>query len=155
MKKHSKVPSITWPEAVDEALCVGWIDGVRHRIDHQRYQIRFTPRRSASNWSVVNIRRVRELEAAGRMKAAGHAAFERHRKTKSGAASCERQIPRELAPGQVKTFKRDSVAWQFYEALPPGYRRRVNWWVRSAKQDITCRRRLARLIQACAEHRRL
>ena len=155
MKRGSNRPSISWPEAVDEALCVGWIDSVRHRIDDQRYKIRFTPRKPGSNWSAVNIGRVAELEATGRMKAAGRAAFQRRREVKSRAASCERQAQPRLHPGQVRTFKQNAAAWNYYESLPPGYRRRVNWWVVSARQAATRQKRLALLVQACAEGRRL
>ena len=134
---------------------MGWIDSVRHRVDDQRYKIRFTPRRPGSNWSVLNLRRVAELEAAGRMRAAGRAVFERRPKAKPRAASQEPQTPPELDPNQVKTFKRNAAAWRVYESLPPGCRRRVNGWVVSARQAATRQRRLARLIQACAAGEKL
>jgi uncharacterized protein YdeI (YjbR/CyaY-like superfamily) len=155
MKKGSGVASVTWPETVDEALCVGWIDGVRHRIDDKRYQIRFAPRRRGSHWSNINIRRVAALKAAGRMKAAGLAAFEARSKTRSGRASYEQKVPVKLSPQVIRVFKRNTPAWKYYGSLPPGYRKMVNWWVMSAKKDETRMRRLATLVSACAQKRRL
>jgi uncharacterized protein YdeI (YjbR/CyaY-like superfamily) len=155
MKKSTGVPSVTWPEAVDEALCVGWIDGVRHRIDDQRYRIRFTPRRRGSHWSNINIRRMAALKTAGRMKAAGLDAFAARKKAKSGRASYEQKEPAELSPADIKVFKRNAAAWKYYGTVPPGYRRLVNWWVTSARKPETREKRLRRLIEACAKERRL
>jgi uncharacterized protein YdeI (YjbR/CyaY-like superfamily) len=155
MKKGSGVPSVTWPEAVDEALCVGWIDGVRHRIDDERYRIRFTPRRRGSHWSHINIRRIGVLKAAGRVKAAGLAAFEARSKDKSGRASYEQKKPAKLSPQDLKEFKRNASAWKYYGTLPPGYKNMVNWWVISARKTETRARRLAALIGVCAQGRRL
>jgi uncharacterized protein YdeI (YjbR/CyaY-like superfamily) len=155
MKKSTGVATVTWPEAVDEALCVGWIDGVRHRIDDERYQIRFAPRRHGSHWSNINIRRVAALKAAGRMKAAGLAAFMARSKAKSGRASYEQKAPVKLSPQVTRVFKRNTAAWKYYGTLPPGYKKMVNWWVMSAKKDETRMRRLATLISACAQKRRL
>lgn len=155
MKRATGQPSMTWPQSVDEALCVGWIDGIRKRIDDERYLIRFTPRRKGSHWSAINIRRVGELQAAGRMLPAGLAAFAQRTEAKSAKASYEQPVMPELEPAQLKTFKRDKAAWKFYEAQPPGYRRMVNWWVISARQEATRTKRLSTLIAACAEGRRL
>lgn len=155
MKTSTDSPSVTWPEAVDEALCVGWIDGVRHRIDDERYKVRFTPRKPGSNWSTVNLKRVPELHAEGRMQAAGSAAFERRTESKSRTASYEQRTPPELDAKDIKVFKRIPGAWAYYESLPAGYRRTVTWWVISAKQLSTRDKRLASLIQACAERKRL
>jgi uncharacterized protein YdeI (YjbR/CyaY-like superfamily) len=155
MKKGAGVPSVTWPESVDEALCVGWIDGVRNRIDDQRYQIRFTPRRRGSHWSNINIRRVAALKKAGRMKAAGLAAFAARSKTRSGRASYEQRTAAKLPPQDIKQFKRNAVAWNYYGTLPPGYRKMVNWWIVSARKAETRARRLKILIKACALRRRL
>ncbi len=146
---------MTWPQSVDEALCVGWIDGIRKRIDEDSYLIRFTPRRKGSHWSAINIRRVGELQAMGRMQPAGLAAFAQRTEAKSAKASYEQAAMPELEPAQITIFKRDKAAWKFYLAQPPGYRRRVNWWVTSAKQEATRGRRLSVLIAACAEGRRL
>lgn len=155
MKKGSGVPGVTWPEAVDEALCVGWIDGVRHRIDDERYQIRFTPRRPGSHWSLINIRRVAALEAAGRMTAAGLAAFAARSKARTGRGSYEQRSPVKLSPEDIKMFRRHAAAWKYYGTLPPGYRKMVNWWISSARKPETRARRLAILIDACARGRRL
>lgn len=155
MKKGTGVASVTWPEAVDEALCVGWIDGVRHRIDNKRYRIRFTLRRRGSHWSNINIRRVAVLKSAGRMKAAGLAAFAARENSKSGRASYEQRKTAKLSPQDIKVFKRNAAAWTYYGALPPGYRKTVAWWVISAKKSETRAKRLRTLIEACANGRRL
>jgi uncharacterized protein YdeI (YjbR/CyaY-like superfamily) len=154
MKKGTGVASVTWPQSVDEALCVGWIDGVRHRIDDRRYQIRFTPRKQGSHWSNINIRRVAALRKAGRMKAAGLKAFAARDKARSGQASYEQKSLAKLAPQEIKTFKQDPGAWKYYSSAPPGYRQWVNWWVTSAKKPATRARRLTRLIEYCAAGRR-
>lgn len=155
MKRGTGVPSITWPESVDEALCVGWIDGVRHRIDDERYQIRFTPRRKGSHWSNINIRRMAELKKAGRMKAAGLAAFAARTKTKTGRAHYEQRTKAKLSPQDIKAFKRNAAAWKYYGTVTPGYKRLVNWWITTAKKPETRARRLKTLMKACAEGRRL
>jgi len=155
MKRATGVPSITWPESVDEALCFGWIDGVRHRIDDERYRIRFTPRRPGSHWSTVNIARMAVLQAEGRVSAAGLAAFEQRSEARSRRASYEQPVEPELAPADVRAFQREKAAWQFFQVQPPSYRKRVVWWVVSAKQTATRDKRLAALITACREGRRL
>ncbi len=155
MKKGTGVPSITWPESVDEALCVGWIDGVRNRIDDQRYQIRFTPRRKGSHWSNINIHRVAELKKARRMKAAGLKAFEARSKAKSGRAAYEQRKTAAFPPEDIKRFKRNAVAWKYYGALPPGYRHLMTYWVISAMKPETHTKRLHKLIEACAKGQRL
>ncbi len=148
-KRHTDKPSLTWPESVDEALCVGWIDGIRRRIDDDRYVIRFTPRRPGSNWSAVNIRRVPELRAEGRMHPRGEAAFEKHHEGKNSGYTYTKR-PDRMAPEYEKVFKRNRKAWKYYEAQPPHYRRAVNHWVMSAKREETRERRLAQLIEDCA-----
>ena len=155
MKKGTSVPSITWPESVDEALCVGWIDGVRRRIDDERYQIRFTPRRKGSHWSNINIRRVAELKKAGRMKTAGLKAFAERDKAKSGRASYEQRTKARLSAQDIKTFRRNAAAWKYYATATPGYRQLVNFWITTARMPETRARRLNTLIHACAEGRRL
>jgi uncharacterized protein YdeI (YjbR/CyaY-like superfamily) len=155
MKVGSGQPSVTWPQAVDEALCVGWIDGVRRRIDEQRYQIRFTPRRALSHWSAVNIKRVAVLLAESRMTPAGLAAFDKRTEAKSMKASYEQPTMPELAAPERKQLRANAQAWAYFKTLPPGYLKRVIWWVVSAKQAATRVKRLGVLIQACAEGRRL
>lgn len=155
MKKGSGVPSVTWPEAIDEALCVGWIDGVRHRIDDERYKIRFTARRRGSHWSNINIRKIAELKAAGRLRAAGLAAFAARKQSKSGRAAYEQKTRAELSSRDIKVFKRNAAAWKYYGTVPPGYRQKVTWWVTNAKKAETHDKRLRRLIEACAKGRRL
>jgi uncharacterized protein YdeI (YjbR/CyaY-like superfamily) len=155
MKRATCSPSVTWPEAVDEALCVGWIDGVRHRIDDERYRIRFTPRRRGSHWSLVNIRRVAVLRKSGRLKPAGLAAFRARKASNSGRAAYEQRRNAELSPRDKAEFRRHAAAWKYYSACPPGYRRVLNWWVVSARKPETRARRLAKLIAACAKGVRL
>jgi uncharacterized protein YdeI (YjbR/CyaY-like superfamily) len=155
MKRGTGVPSVTWPESVDEALCVGWIDGVRHRIDNERYQIRFSPRRRGSYWSKVNIRRVATLKKTGRMKAAGLAAFAARNRAQPARGSYEQKHRVELEQQHLREIRRHAAAWKYYLAAPPGYRQLVNWWIVSARKSETQARRLAKLIAACAEGRRL
>lgn len=154
-KVDSGLPSLTWPESVDEALCFGWIDGVRKRIDEQTYLIRFTPRRRASNWSLVNVANVRRLAAEGRMHAAGLAAFDARSERRTGIYAFERPDPASLDRDEIRAFKRHGIAWQFFSAAPPSYRRVITHWVVSAKKPATRARRLAELVAACAEGRRL
>ena len=153
-KKDSGRPSITWPESVDEALCVGWIDGVRRRIDDVSYSIRFTPRRRGSIWSAVNIRRAEELTKLGRMRPAGLAAFAARDEAKSRVYAFE-NAPRELPPADEKKFRANRKAWKFFNEQPPGYRRLAIFWVTGAKREETRARRLAQLIEDSANGRRL
>jgi uncharacterized protein YdeI (YjbR/CyaY-like superfamily) len=148
-KKATGRPSITWPESVDEALCFGWIDGIRKSIDDQAYMIRFTPRRSGSNWSAVNLKRVEVLIAEGRMAASGVAAYEARDPVKSPAYSFENGRAR-LSRAQEREFRQDPDAWAFWKAQPPGYRKQATWWVVSAKREGTRARRLATLIEDSA-----
>jgi uncharacterized protein YdeI (YjbR/CyaY-like superfamily) len=154
-KRGSGVPSITWPESVDQALCFGWIDGVRRRIDDERYSIRFTPRRPKSIWSTVNIRRVAALQAEGLMQPAGLEAFERRSEARSRIYSYEQRYRAVLDDDGLKTLQANKKAWAFFEAQPPGYRRLVVYWIVSAKRPETRRKRLGDLIQASANGRRL
>jgi uncharacterized protein YdeI (YjbR/CyaY-like superfamily) len=146
-KKGSGVPSITWPEAVDEALCVGWIDGVRQGVDDQRYSNRFTPRTKRSTWSAVNIKRAKELIELGRMRPAGIDAFERRTDDRSAIYSYEQRRNATLEPAHERRFRRNRAAWTFFQAQPPGYRRTAIHWVVSAKKAETRERRLATLIE--------
>lgn len=154
-KKGSGRPSITWPEAVDEALCVGWIDGRRQSIDAESYRIRFTPRRPQSIWSTVNIARVAELTAQGRMQPAGLAAFAQRSEARSGVYSHEQQQEQTLSPVDEERFRANPAAWAFFEAQPPSYRHRALHWVFSAKQEATRQKRFATLIEDSANGQRI
>lgn len=145
-KKGSGKPSISWPEAVDEALCFGWIDGVRKGIDDARYTIRFTPRKPRSIWSAVNIARVAELTRLGRMHPAGLLAFERREAERSGIYAYEQKDVPELDPSSEEQFRANGKAWDFFQAQASWYRRTAAWWVVSAKKEETRRKRLAALI---------
>jgi uncharacterized protein YdeI (YjbR/CyaY-like superfamily) len=154
-KKDSGRPSITWEESVDEALCVGWIDGVRKRIDDSAYQIRFTPRKPGSIWSRVNIERVRALQAQGRMQPAGLAAFERRSEARSRTYAYEQAGTAMLEAAETALFREHSTAWRYFCAQAPSYRKRVLWWIVCARQPATRARRVARLIEASGAGRRL
>ncbi len=145
-KKGSGRPSITWPESVDQALCLGWIDGVRRRIDDASYSIRFTPRKPRSTWSAINVKRVAELTELGLMRPAGLAAFERRSDDRTAIYAHERRKAAKLEPAMEKRFKQDKRAWAWFEAQPPSYRRTAAHWVISAKKPETRERRLERLI---------
>jgi uncharacterized protein YdeI (YjbR/CyaY-like superfamily) len=154
-KKRSGKPSLTWAEAVDEALCFGWIDGVRKSVDDERSMQRFTPRRPNSNWSAVNIANVARLKKTGLMRPAGLAAFENRTEKRSGIYSYEQRKDLSFEPAQLKRFKANKAAWKFFEAQPPGYRQLSIYRVVSAKKEETRDRRLQTLIEASAEGRRL
>ncbi len=144
-KKGSGKPSITWPESVDEALCVGWIDGIRRRIDDDSYSIRFTPRRPGSIWSAVNTRRVAVLTREGRMLEAGLAAFKARDAKKTAIYSYERETAT-FPLAFEKAFRANATAWGHFNAAAPSYRRLAAYWVTTAKQEETRQRRLATLI---------
>ena len=152
-KTSSGKPSITWPEAVDEALCFGWIDGVRKRIDDVSYAIRFTPRKPRSNWSSVNVARAMELTRLGRMHPAGLAAFERRTADRSGIYAYEQRKSAKLDAVSEQTFRANRKAWAFFQAQAPWYRRTAIWWVSSAKKEETRRRRLNTLIADSEQER--
>ena len=154
-RKGSGTPSITWPEAVDEALCFGWIDGIRKSIDETRYMNRFTPRKKGSNWSNVNIARVAALMKEGRMHPAGLAAFEARIPEKSGVYSFEQRQTATLGDAFERRFRANAKAWAFFESQAPYYRRTATFWVMSAKQEATRERRLASLIADSAAGRRV
>ena len=154
-KKGSGKPSLTWSDSVDEALCFGWIDGVRRPIDDMSYAIRFTPRRSRSTWSAVNVRKVGELTRQGRMTPAGIAAFEARSEARTGIYSHEQAETPELEPDQERRFRADKKAWAFFQAQPPSYRKTAVWLVVSAKKPETREKRLAALIADSAAGRRL
>lgn len=146
-KKKSGKRGITYQEALDEALCFGWIDGLKKSLDESSYTFRFTPRKSKSVWSVVNTKRAKELRKLGRMKPAGLRAFAARDPKKSGIYSFENSA-RSLSASCEKKFKAHKEAWEFFQAQPPGYRRTASFWVMSGKQEATRLRRLARLISA-------
>jgi uncharacterized protein YdeI (YjbR/CyaY-like superfamily) len=148
-------PSMRWSDSVDQALCYGWIDGVRKGIDEDSYTIRFTPRKAGSIWSAVNIDKVAKLREQGLMTPAGEAAFAQRSEARSRVYSHERETPAELEPADLARFKRHKAAWAYFEACPPGYRKRMLHVVTSAKKPETRAARLDRLIEACAEGRRL
>jgi uncharacterized protein YdeI (YjbR/CyaY-like superfamily) len=152
-KRSSGIPGITWAEAVDEALCFGWIDGVRRRVDNDRYTIRFTPRTTTSTWSAVNIARVHQLTKEGRMRPAGLAAFERRSEERSAVYAYEQRKHATLDAGSERRFRANRNAWRFWEAQPPWYRRTAAWWVISAKRPDTRERRLTKLIEDSANQR--
>jgi len=146
---------LTWSASVDEALCFGWIDGVRRRIDDDSYTIRFTPRKPGSTWSVVNIDKVAQLRAQGRMTPAGERAFAARLPERSGIYSHEQSDAPALTDAQTQRFREDDAAWTYFESCPPGYRKRMLHWVTSARRPATREGRLAQLIAACAAGRRL
>jgi uncharacterized protein YdeI (YjbR/CyaY-like superfamily) len=138
---------LTYREALDEALCIGWIDGVRHSIDSSSFSVRFTRRQPKSRWSTVNIRRFQELHAAGRVLPPGQAAFDARLKSEYSFES----RPRALAPAHERRFRADKAAWRFFAAQPDWYRRTCAFWVASAKKEETRERRLAQLIELSAK----
>ena len=152
-KRGSGERSITWPEAVDQALCFGWIDGVRRGIDEQRYMVRFTPRKASSRWSLVNVRRVRDLQEAGLMHPAGLAAFEA--RTQEGTYSYEQRDEARFDERREALLRGHEAAWAFFSAQPPWYRRTATFWVMSAKREETRDRRLQALIEDSAAGRRV
>ena len=146
-KRDSGKPSITWPEAVDGALCFGWIDGVRKSLDDISYVIRFTPRRSRSVWSAINIKRVAELSQLGLMQPAGIQAFERRTGDRSEIYAYEQRKGARLNAESGKKFRANRKAWKFFQAQPPWYQRTASWRVISAKKEETRLKRLAELIR--------
>jgi len=153
-KKGTGRPSVTWPESVDEALCVGWIDGIRRSVNEGCYTIRFTPRKARSNWSAVNIARAKALEREGRMKPAGRDAFAARREYRYGIYSYEQRRDR-LEEPYASILKKNAAASKFYDAQPAGYRKVAAWWVVSAKREETREKRLAELIALCARGKRI
>jgi uncharacterized protein YdeI (YjbR/CyaY-like superfamily) len=147
--------SLAWSESVEEALCAGWIDGVRKRIDDGNYMIRFTPRKPSSTWSAVNIKRMAVLVEDGRALPAGIAAFARRSAKKSGIYSYEQRDFAKLDAAQAKQFRANRAAWKYFQAEAPWYRRTVTFWVASAKREETRARRFATLVASCAKGQRI
>jgi uncharacterized protein YdeI (YjbR/CyaY-like superfamily) len=145
---------MTWTESVREALCFGWIDGIRRSLGDEGYTIRFTPRRPGSNWSSLNVRHVEELIREGKMRPAGLAAYEARRPERTGVYSFEQRHSARLERGQEKRFRADRKAWAFFQAQAPSYRQTAIHWVVSAKRPETRERRLAQLIEQSAAGRR-
>jgi uncharacterized protein YdeI (YjbR/CyaY-like superfamily) len=154
MKVASGVPSMSWSESVDEAVCFGWIDGVRRRVDEHAYTIRFTPRGPGSIWSAVNVEKMRRLEAAGLMTDAGRKAFDARSAAKTAVYSYERDAA-DLGEDETRRFQQDAAAWAFFGRQAAWYRRTAVHWVTSAKRDETRNRRLAQLIEDSGAGRRL
>jgi uncharacterized protein YdeI (YjbR/CyaY-like superfamily) len=152
-KVHGSDRGLTYKQALDEALCTGWIDGVRRGLDEDSFTVRFTPRKATSVWSAVNVKRARELEAEGRMTANGRAAFEARQSAK-GRYSFESE-PADFAPAMKKRFRARAKAWAFWAAQPPGYRRVATFWVMSAKKQATRERRLDTVIACSARRERI
>jgi uncharacterized protein YdeI (YjbR/CyaY-like superfamily) len=153
-KRATGRPSLTWPESVDEALCFGWIDGVRRRIDEERYSIRFTPRRPGSIWSRANTKRVEELTREGRMHEAGLKAFRARDPKKTGVYSFERERAA-FTPELERQFRACPEAWRYFQSAPPWYRRVTTHWVVTAKREATRERRLQHLIDASSRGERI
>jgi uncharacterized protein YdeI (YjbR/CyaY-like superfamily) len=153
-KVHAKEKGLTYKDALDEALCFGWIDGVRRSGDDESHNVRFSPRASRSTWSAVNIKRVQELEAAGRMHESGLAAFGRRSEARSGIYAYENRQT-ELTPAYEKEFRARKRAWNFFQSQAPWYRRTSIYWVMSAKKEETRERRLATLIDVSGKQRSL
>ena len=147
-KRGTGKPSVTWPEAVDEAICVGWIDGIKRSLGAESYSGRFTPRKAGSIWSAVNIRKAETLSVQGRMRAEGLAAFARRREARSGIYSYEQKEAAELPEWAVARFRENALAWAWFQGQAAWYRRTAAWRVVSAKQEATRRKRLEALVEA-------
>ena len=152
-KRASGKKSITWPQSVDEALCFGWIDGVRRSLGDHAYTIRFTPRKSTSNWSAINVARVADLTKLGRMRPAGLRAFDARKPEKTAIYAFERKKTATLTTAQEKRLRANRKAAAFFDAQPPWYQRTVIHWVISAKREETRERRLSILIRDSAAGR--
>jgi uncharacterized protein YdeI (YjbR/CyaY-like superfamily) len=153
-KKASGRGGLTYAEALDEALCFGWIDGLKKRVDELSYTHRFSPRKPKSNWSRINIQHIGRLKKEGRMMLAGLKAYAARAEERTGVYSFE-NAPRTLSAADEKQFKADKVAWEFFKRQPPGYQRLAIWWITSAKKAETRARRLAQLLTESRNARRL
>ncbi|NNJ88231.1 MAG: bacteriocin-protection protein [Eudoraea sp.] len=147
-------PSLTWSESVDQALCFGWIDGLRRSLGTESYCIRFTPRRKNSNWSAVNIKKVKELRASGLMKEAGLKAYKLQKEKKSRVYSYDKTAT-DLSADLKKLFQKNKKAWAFFEEQAPSYKRKMIHWILSAKKRETRETRLKKTIDASEHHTRL
>jgi len=154
-KRSCGKPSITWSESVDQALCFGWIDGIRMSIDSLSYRIRFTPRKPGSTWSAINLKKVEQLSKLGLMHVAGLKVFRERDISRSGIYSYEQRHSAKLSPAQEREFRAQKAAWKFFQQQPPGYRQLAIFYVMSAKKEETRARRLTRLIADSANGRRI
>lgn len=152
-KRGSGKPSITWPESVDQALCFGWIDGVRRSLGEEAYTIRFTPRKATSTWSATNVKRLGELREAGQVAPAGVAAFARRREDRTAIYSYEAGNEAQLPPEFEQRLRANAKAWEYFSSRPAWYRRTATHWVVRAKKPETRERRLAALIEDSANER--
>jgi uncharacterized protein YdeI (YjbR/CyaY-like superfamily) len=152
-KKASGKPSMTWSESVDQALCFGWIDGMRKSLGDTSYTIRFTPRKPTSTWSAVNVGKVRELKRRGLMRPAGLAAFEARSDDRTAIYSYEQRDEARLPEELELRFRSDTKAWEFFQSQAPWYRRTATRWVTGAKKEVTRDRRLATLVEDSREGR--
>jgi uncharacterized protein YdeI (YjbR/CyaY-like superfamily) len=152
-KKGTGKPSVAWQDVVDECLCFGWIDGIRKSLDGESFAQRITPRKPKSNWSRVNLKRVEELTAEGRMRPLGLRAYEA--RTKTNTYSYEQRDNPEFDEESLRLFQAEPGAWEFFQSCPPGYRRLMTFRVVSGKREETRRKRLGELIEACRERRRM
>jgi len=147
-------PSMTWSESVDQALCFGWIDGIRKKIDEESYCNRFTPRKPGSTWSRINIAKVEDLMRKGLMRPAGITAFEKRKENNSGIYSFENEI-RDLPEEYAAIFRENMAAWEFYITQPPSYKKIMTHWILSAKQEVTKLNRLNKLIGESSKQKRI
>jgi uncharacterized protein YdeI (YjbR/CyaY-like superfamily) len=154
-KVGSGHPSMTWPESVDEALCYGWIDGVRKRVDDMSYTIRFTPRKTTSIWSAVNINKFNDLQQQGRITPAGEKAFSFRTEAKSRIYAFEQTESAELSDQEMQAFKREKAAWAYFEACPPGYKKQMLHRITTVKRAETRAARFAKLVEACKKGERI
>ena len=153
-KVGTKKPSMSWSESVDEAICFGWIDGIRKSIDEESYCNRFTPRNPKSNWSAINIKKVEELIRQGKMMPAGLAAFEKRTEARSEVYSYENK-PEQFSPELESRFRENKAAWEFFSRQSTSYKKTVMFYVMGAKQETTRFSRLDKLMQACSEGKRI
>lgn len=152
-KKGSGRSSITWPQSVDEALCVGWIDGIRKSVDEDSYKIRFTPRRRGSVWSTVNIKRCQALADQGRLRPAGVKAFQARQENRSGIYAYEQRRD-QLEEPYASKLRKNKAAWAFFQAQPSWYKKQAGWWIISAKKEETRLKRLQKLVELSARGKR-
>jgi uncharacterized protein YdeI (YjbR/CyaY-like superfamily) len=152
-KKATGRPSVSWSETVDEALCFGWIDGVRYSVDAERFKQRLTPRRNGSNWSAINVAKVERMTAEGRMRPAGLAAFARRTEARTGVYSYEQRHAARLTDEELARFQADVAAWQWFQSRPASYRTAAVWWVASPKRPETRDRRFRSLVEESAAGR--
>ena len=147
-KKHTKLPSMTWSESVDQAICYGWIDGIRKKVNEERYKIRFTPRKTSSHWSAVNLKKIKELTEKNLMQPAGISIFEKRKESNEKNYAYENQSKATLPSHYLEQIKANAKAWAFFENLAPSYKKQSIWWVVSAKQEKTRLKRLNVLIES-------